>query len=193
TLIVAGGNLRTVTRELVQQVRRLALGARRVASVCVGSFVLAEAGLLDDCRVTTHWESAELMARRYPDVTVDADAIYIRDGNIWTSAGITAGIDLALALVADDHGHQAAATIARNLVVYLQRSGGQSQFSTLLASQAAEREPMRELLAWLPDHLNEDLTVPRLAERMNLSERQFTRVFKAEVGVTPAEHVEAIR
>src|SRR5262249_6852332 len=95
TLIVAGGNLRTVTRELVQQVRRLALGARRVASVCVGSFVLAEAGLLDDRRVTTHWESAGLMARRYPDLTVDADAIYIRDGDIWTSAGITAGIDLA--------------------------------------------------------------------------------------------------
>jgi len=193
TLIVTGGNMYSVPPEFVQHVRRLALGARRVASVCVGSFVLAEAGLLDQCRVTTHWESADLMARRYPDITVDADAIYIRDGNVWTSAGVTAGIDLALAMVADDHGHQAAAAIARNLVVYLQRSGGQSQFSTLLASQAAEREPMRELLAWLPDHLNEDLTVPRLAERMNLSERQFTRVFKAEVGVTPAEHVEAIR
>jgi transcriptional regulator GlxA family with amidase domain len=129
----------------------------------------------------------------YPGVTVDADAIYIRDGNVWTSAGVTAGIDLALAMVADDYGYEGAAKVARNLVVYLQRSGGQSQFSALLATQAAEREPIRELLAWMPEHIAEDLTVPRLAEQMNLSERQFTRVFKSETGVTPAEHVETLR
>jgi transcriptional regulator GlxA family with amidase domain len=194
TLIVAGGNMWTAFGDgFVHHIQRLAAHARRVASVCVGSFVLAEAGLLNQCRATTHWESADLFANMYPDVTVDADAIYIRDGNIWTSAGVTAGIDLALAMVADDHGHEGAAKIARNLVVYLQRSGGQSQFSSLLATQAAEREPIRNLLAWLPEHLAEDLTVPRLAEQMNLSERQFTRVFKSETGVTPAEHVETLR
>ena len=194
TLIVAGGNMWTAFGDgFVHHIRRLASHARRVASVCVGSFVLAEAGLLDNCRATTHWESADLFANMYPGVTVDADAIYIRDGNVWTSAGVTAGIDLALAMVADDHGHEGAARIARNLVVYLQRSGGQSQFSALLATQAAEREPIRDLLAWMPEHLTDDLTIPRLAEQMNLSERQFTRVFKSETGVTPAEHVETLR
>jgi transcriptional regulator GlxA family with amidase domain len=194
TLIVTGGDMReAMTPTFVHHVRRLAGSARRVASVCVGSFVLAQAGLLAGCRATTHWESADLMARLYPDVEVDADAIYIRDGNMWTSAGVTAGIDLALAMVADDHGTQAAATIARNLVVYLQRSGGQTQFSTLLAAQAAEREPVRELLDWITQHLAEDLGVARLAEEMHLSERQLTRVFKAEVGVTPAEYVENVR
>ena len=122
-----------------------------------------------------------------------ADAIYVRDGNVWTSAGVTAGIDLALALVADDHGHQAAACVARQLVVYLQRSGGQAQFSALLAGQAADTSPVRDLLSWLRDHLDDDLSVAALARQINLSERQFTRVFKAEVGVTAADHVEAVR
>ena len=130
---------------------------------------------------------------RYAEVTVDPDAIYVQDGNVWTSAGVTAGIDLALALVADDHGHQAAATVARQLVVYLQRSGGQAQFSALLAGQAADTEPVRDLLSWLRDHLTDDLSVAALARQINLSERQFTRVFKAEVGVTAADHVEAVR
>ena len=124
---------------------------------------------------------------------MDPDAIYVQDGNVWTSAGVTAGIDLALALVADDHGHQAAATVARQLVVYLQRSGGQAQYSALLAGQAADTEPVRDLLSWLRDHLTDDLSVPALARQINLSERQFTRVFKAEVGVTAADHVEAVR
>ena len=130
---------------------------------------------------------------RYADVTVDPDAIYVHDGNVWTSAGVTAGIDLALALVADDHGHGAAATVARQLVVYLQRSGGQAQFSALLAGQAADTEPVRDLLAWLRDHLADDLSVAALARQINLSERQFSRVFKAEVGATAADHVEAVR
>jgi transcriptional regulator GlxA family with amidase domain len=124
---------------------------------------------------------------------VDPDAIYVRDGNVWTSAGVTAGIDLALALVADDHGHHAAATVARRLVVYLQRSGGQAQFSALLACQAADTEPVRDLLSWLREHLTEDLSVAALARQLNLSERQFTRVFKSEVGVTAAGYVEAVR
>lgn len=194
TLIATGGDMRSAMGEdFLRHIRRLAAGARRVASVCVGSFVLAEAGLLDECRVTTHWEAAEMMAGLYPDVTVDADPIYIRDGKVWTSAGITAGIDLALAMVAEDHGHDAASTIARNLVVYLQRSGGQSQFSQLLSAQAAEREPLRELLSWIVDNLDADLTIGQLAGRMHLSERQFTRVFKDELGITPAEHVERVR
>jgi transcriptional regulator GlxA family with amidase domain len=194
TLIIAGGNMETAFEKgFVYHIRRLAAHARRVASVCVGSFLLAEAGLLNQRRAATHWESADLLAYLYPEVTVDADAIYIRDGDVWTSAGVTAGIDLALAMVADDYGKEMAARVARNLVVYLQRSGGQSQFSPLLAAQAAEREPLRELLAWIADHVDEDLTVPQLASRMNLSERQVARVFKQETGVTPAEYVENVR
>jgi transcriptional regulator GlxA family with amidase domain len=117
----------------------------------------------------------------------------VRDGNVWTSAGVTAGIDLALALVAEDHGAPAAAAVARQLVVYLQRSGGHAQVSAMLAVQALDSEPVRDLLSWLPEHLDEDLSVPVLARRLNLSERQFRRVFKAQVGVTAADHVEAMR
>ena len=143
TVMVAGGadmNAATADEELLHHVRRLAADARRVTSVCSGAFVLAAAGLLEGRRATTHWAECELLDDRYADIAVDADAIYVRDGNVWTSAGVTAGIDLALALVADDHGHNAAATVARQLVVYLQRSGGQAQFSALLAGQAADTE-----------------------------------------------------
>ena len=196
TLMVAGGadmDAAIADAELLHHVRRLATDARRVTSVCSGAFVLAAAGLLDGRRATTHWAECDLLDDRYAEITVDADAIYVRDGNVWTSAGVTAGIDLALALVADDHGHKAAATVARQLVVYLQRSGGQAQFSAVLASQAADTEPVRELLSWLRDHLTEDLSVAALARQINLSERQFTRVFKSELGVTAAHHVEAVR
>src|SRR6478609_9706595 len=127
------------------------------------------------------------------EVTVDPDAIYIQDGNVWTSAGVTAGIDLALALVAEDHGHQVAASVARHLVVYLQRSGGQAQFSSLLAAQGTDTQPVRDLLSWIRDHLEDDLSVPALARQINLSERHFTRVFKAELGMTAADHVETVR
>ena len=196
TLMVAGGadmDAAVGDIELLAHVRRLATDSRRVTSVCSGAFVLAAAGLLAGRRATTHWAECGLLGDTYADVTVDPDAIYVRDGNVWTSAGVTAGIDLALALVADDHGHQAAATIARRLVVYLQRSGGQAQFSALLAGQAADTEPVRDLLSWLRDHLTDDLSVAALARQINLSERQFTRVFKAEVGATAADHVEAVR
>jgi transcriptional regulator GlxA family with amidase domain len=196
TLVVAGGrdmDEACADEELLTHVRRLASSARRITSVCSGAFVLAAAGLLDGRRATTHWAECQLLATAHPAVSVDGDAIYVRDGDVWTSAGVTAGIDLALALVADDHGLRAAAAVARHLVVYLRRSGGQAQFSTLLAAQAAESEPVRELLAWLPDHLTADLSVPALARRVHLSERQFSRVFKAEVDVTPSEHVEMVR
>jgi len=196
TLMVTGGadmDSAVGDSELLAQVRRLATDSRRVTSVCSGAFVLAAAGLLDGRRATTHWAECRLLDDSYAGVTVDPDAIYVRDGNVWTSAGITAGIDLALALVADDHGQQAAATIARHLVVYLQRSGGQAQFSAVLAAQAANTEPIRDLLSWLRDHLSDDLSVAALARHMNLSERQFARVFKAEIGVTAADHVETVR
>jgi transcriptional regulator GlxA family with amidase domain len=196
TLMVAGGagiDAAVADTELLAQVRRLATDARRVTSVCSGAFVLAAAGLLNGRRATTHWADCGLLDDTYVEVTVDPDAIYVHDGNVWTSAGVTAGIDLTLALVADDHGRQAAATVARQLVVYLQRSGGQAQFSALLAGQAADTEPVRDLLSWLRDHLTNDLSVAALARQINLSERQFTRVFKAEVGATAADHVEAVR
>ena len=196
TLIITGGDGLAeafADATFLHHVRRLAAGARRVTSVCIGAFVLAEAGLLDGRRATTHWEFANHLANTYPCIDVDPDAIYVRDGKVWTSAGVTSGIDLALALLADDHGQQAAATIARHLVVYLRRSGGQAQFSAPLAAQATEREPLRELLSWLVDHVDADLSVAQLARQMNLSERQFTRVFKDGVGTTPAEHVETIR
>ncbi|WP_198417055.1 MULTISPECIES: GlxA family transcriptional regulator [unclassified Cryobacterium] len=196
TLVVAGGrDMEEAAGDprLVDSIRRLALVSRRVASMCSGAFLLGAAGLLDGRRATTHWAECEVLGRAYPEVTVDPDAIYVQDGNVWTSAGVTAGIDLALALVADDHGRKAAATVARRLVVYLRRSGGQAQFSALLAAQSANDEPIRDVLAWLPDNLTADLSISGMATRAHLSERQFSRVFKSEVGVTPAEHVEAVR
>jgi transcriptional regulator GlxA family with amidase domain len=196
TLVVAGGaemKSAAADDELLRHVRRLAADARRVTSVCSGAFVLAAAGLLDGRRATTHWAECGLLHDTYAEVTVEPDSIYVRDGNVWTSAGVTAGIDLALALVADDHGHQTAASVARHLVVYLQRSGGQAQFSALLAAQGADTQPVRDLLPWLRDHLGDDLSVPALARQINLSERHFTRVFKAELGITAADHVETMR
>jgi transcriptional regulator GlxA family with amidase domain len=196
TLVVSGGRdmeLAAADTKLVDNIRRLAGQSRRVTSVCSGAFLLAAAGLLEGRRATTHWAECTLLERNYPTVSVEPDSIYVHDGNVWTSAGVTAGIDLALALVADDHGRQAAAIVARRLVVYLRRSGGQAQFSPLLAAQSANDEPIRDLLEWLPDHLTDDLSIPSMSARTHLSERQFSRLFKAEVGTTPADHVEAVR
>lgn len=196
TLIVAGGadmDAPSADTHLVTHVQRLANHARRVTSVCSGAFLLAAAGLLDGRRATTHWQECGLLESNYPDVEVERDAIYVRDEHVWTSAGVTAGIDLALALVADDHGRSAAATVARHLVVYLRRSGGQSQFSNLLAAQSADSEPIRDLVVWIADNVTADLSVPALAARVHLSERQFRRVFKREVGSNPVDHVETVR
>jgi transcriptional regulator GlxA family with amidase domain len=196
TLIVAGGD---ATREavkdgaLVAWLRAAAPRSRRVASVCTGAFLLARAGLLDGRRATTHWEACDLLSRFFPQVAVDPDPIFVRDGNVYTSAGVTAGIDLALALVEDDHGPEVARMVARELVLFLRRPGGQSQFSAAMASQPAEREPLRELQAWLTDNLDADLSVPALAERACMSPRNFARAFKHEVGMTPATYVEALR
>ena len=196
TLVIAGGSgvyEAVHDRELVAWVKRRARTCRRVTSVCSGAFLLAEAGLLDGRRATTHWATAENLGERYPRVTVDADPIFIRDGHVWTSAGVAAGIDLALALVEDDHGPRVAREIARWLVLFLQRAGGQAQFSVQLAAQAAERHPLRDLQAWIADHPRADLSVPTLAARCAMSPRHFSRVFAQELGCTPAAYVERTR
>jgi transcriptional regulator GlxA family with amidase domain len=196
TLLVAGGAGTPgvmADRRVLRTVRRLASRSRRLASVCSGSFVLAEAGLLDGRRATTHWASCAVMARRYPNVAVDPDPIFVRDGNVWTSAGVTAGIDMALAMVEEDVGRDIALEIARRLVVFLKRPGGQTQFSAQLAGQLAEREPLQALQGWIADHLDDDLTVERLAAKVAMSPRNFSRAFRAEAGVTPARFVERAR
>jgi transcriptional regulator GlxA family with amidase domain len=196
TLIVAGGQ---GTRDavddsrLVDWIAAAAPRARRVASVCTGAFLLARAGLLDGRRVTTHWAYCAELARHYPAITVDPEPIFVRDGNVATSAGVTAGMDLALALVEEDLGREVALEAARHLVVFLQRPGGQAQFSAQLAAQVADRAPLRDLQAWIPDHLDEDLTVPALARRACMSDRNFARAFRRETGMTPGAYGEGAR
>src|SRR3954447_4569630 len=194
TLVVAGGSgARHAPDEVVARVAALAARARRVASVCTGAYVLAAAGLLDGRRATTHWEHCDDLQRRYPAVAVERDPIFVVDGRVRTSAGVTAGMDLALALVEEDLGPRAALEVARWLVLFVKRPGGQAQFSAQLASQSPAREPLRELQAWMADHLADDLSVPALAARACMSERNFARAFKAETGRTPAVYVEALR
>jgi transcriptional regulator GlxA family with amidase domain len=164
-----------------------------MASVCSGAFLLAAAGLLDGRRATTHWSVCELLADTFPMTRVEPDSIYVRDGNIATSAGITAGMDLALALVEEDHGRDVALEVARWLVLFMRRPGGQSQFSTQLRAQSAEREPLRDLQTWIVENPTADLSVGALATRVAMSPRHFARVFARETGVTPAVYVERIR
>ena len=195
TLVVAGGDVRAVLsdRALLRWLVATAGGVRRLASVCSGAFLLAEAGLLDGRRATTHWRSAARLARTYPRVAVDPDAIFVRDGHLYTSAGVTAGIDLALAMVEEDLGHATALDVARQLVVFLKRPGGQSQFSSHLAAQATPPGPLRDLPEWIVANLAADLSVERLAERAAMSPRNFARVFRRETGATPAKYVERAR
>jgi transcriptional regulator GlxA family with amidase domain len=196
TLLIAGGEgVEQAVRDdrLVAWLRAAARRSRRVSSVCTGSFLLAQAGLLDGRRATSHWSACPQLARLFPAITVDPDPIFIRDGNVWTSAGVTAGMDLALALVEDDLGAETAREIARWLVLFVQRSGGQAQFSAQLAAQRPERETLAELESWIADHLQDDLSVPVLAARACMSVRNFSRRFAQELGVTPASYVEAVR
>jgi transcriptional regulator GlxA family with amidase domain len=196
TLLVAGGvGTMAALRDagLLRWLRTMAPRVRRLGSVCSGSFLLAEAGLLDGRRATTHWAWCRTLAERYPAVTVAADPIFVRDGHIYTSAGVTAGMDLALALVEEDHGRALALEVARQLVMFLRRPGGQSQFSAQLAAQTADREPIRELQAWIGEHPDADCSVPALARRVAMSPRNFARVFTREVGMTPARFVESVR
>jgi transcriptional regulator GlxA family with amidase domain len=196
TLVVAGGEGTAgavADAELVAWVSAAARRSRRVTSVCSGAFVLAAAGLLEGRRATTHWSACDLLARLYPSVEVDGDRIYVRDGPVWTSAGVTAGMDLALALVEDDLGGAVALAVARQLVLFTQRAGGQSQFSAQLAVRRAERRPLREVLAHVAAHPEADLSVPALARRAAMSPRSFARAFRAEIGTTPAAYVQAVR
>jgi len=161
--------------------------------VCTGAYVLAAAGLLDGRRATTHWSWCDDLQSRHPAVTVERDPIFVVDGPVRTSAGVTAGMDLALALVEEDLGPRVALEVARWLVVFVKRPGGQAQFSVQLAGQSAERSPLRELQAWIADHIDADLSVPALAARACMSDRHFARAFKAETGMTPAVYVESLR
>jgi transcriptional regulator GlxA family with amidase domain len=191
-IVVGGGGTREAMRDpaMLRALKSAPARARRVASVCSGAFVLAAAGLLEGKRATTHWRRAAQLARQFPNVRVEADRIHVQDGPIWTSAGITAGIDLALAMIEEDLGSDIAADVAREMVVYAKRPGGQAQHSALLEIEAPR---FAELNAWMRDHLGEELSVERLAARAAMSPRNFARAYAAETGVTPAKAVERMR
>jgi transcriptional regulator GlxA family with amidase domain len=194
TLVVPGGEgARPDDEEVTAWLRRLAPTARRITSVCTGAFLLAGAGLLAGRRVTTHWAYADALQRQFPDVVVDPEPIYVRDGAFVTSAGVTAGIDLALALVEEDVGRDAALAVARHLVVFLRRPGSQAQFSAQLRAQLARRPAVREVQHWISERPGADLSVDSLAARAGLSPRQFARCFTAETGVTPGRYVGRVR
>ena len=197
TLLVAGGSRglkAAMTRpDLRRWLCRVAPGTRRFGSVCTGAFVLAAAGLLDGRRVATHWASCERLARGFPSLEVDAESLYVVDGKIWTSAGVTTGIDMALALVETDLGGALANLIARDFVLYARRPGYQSQFSPLLQAQTVAEAPFAELIEWMQTHLDRKLDVPELAARAGLSERSFYRRFTETTGKTPAHFVESLR
>jgi transcriptional regulator GlxA family with amidase domain len=196
TIVVAGSdNLprRPVDPALVEAVRAAASRTRRLASICTGSFILAQAGVLGGRRATTHWYEARLFARAFPDVTVEPDAIFVRDGDVYTSAGVSAGIDLALALVEMDYGGTVVRQVARWLVVYLKRAGGQSQFSTLVEADPPPQSALRKVTDAIAADPADDHSVNALARRAALSSRQLTRLFQSELGTTPARYVEMVR
>ncbi|RSS74049.1 GlxA family transcriptional regulator, partial [Streptomyces sp. WAC06614] len=194
TVLVPGGQERgDFSPVLTRWLRTYGGRAGRLVSVCTGGLLLAEAGFLDGRRATTHWASCARMAREYPAVRVEPEPIYVRDGPVSTSAGVTAGIDLALALVEEDLGREVALTVARHLVVFLRRPGNQAQFSAQLAAQTAVREPLRDVQQWITEHPGADLSVEALAARARLSPRHFARAFRAETGVTPGRYVERVR
>jgi transcriptional regulator GlxA family with amidase domain len=195
TLIVAGGTGAQIVHDttVLTWLRRMSGQVRRMASICTGAFLLAEAGLLNGKRATTHWRFAQTLALRYPLVTMEPDRIYVQHGHVYTSAGVTAGMDLSLAFVEEDFGSAVALQVARALVLYLRRPGGQAQFSTLLATPATDDRSLRELQIWMTHNLRKDLSVESLAARAAMSPRNFARVFAREVGVTPAHFVGQLR
>ncbi|KUN84273.1 GlxA family transcriptional regulator [Streptomyces griseoruber] len=193
-LLVPGGpGAGDVDNRLVAWLRERAPRVGRVVSVCTGAYLLAEAGLLDGRRATTHWDSCDYLASRFPRIQVDPVPIFVRDGSISTSAGVTAGVDLAIALVEEDYGRAVAHEIARLLVVYLRRPGNQAQFSVQLSAQTARSDPLREVQYWAAANLAADLSVPAMAQRAGLSPRQFARVFAEQVGMPPGRYVDLIR
>jgi transcriptional regulator GlxA family with amidase domain len=196
TLIIAGGpgaESGVYDPNFVQWIRDAAARSRRVASICTGAFMLAEAGLLDGKEAVTHWKFCERLALEYPKVRVRRDPIYLQDGCIYTSAGITAGIDLSLALVEEDQGHQVSLQIARFLVMFLVRPGGQAQYSHMLSHQATASQPLRELQVWMLEHLRDSMTVESLAERLGVSSRHFTRVCLQQTGMNPGQFIDRMR
>jgi len=196
TLIVPGGRGREVAaadETLIRWLARAPRSCRRVAAVCTGSFLLAAAGLLDGRRATTHWAFAHSLACEFPAIDVDADPIFIRDGAIWTSAGVTAGLDLSLAMVEQDLDRETALLIARHLVMFLRRPGNQSQFSATLHAQQPRAEPLREIQRAVLEDVAGEHTVESMAARAHMSPRNFARAFRAQTGVTPARYVESVR
>lgn len=196
TLLVLGGPTAddiSADQEFVDALAAACRRATRLGSVCSGTIPLAATGMLDGYRVTSHWSVCDEFARRFPNVAVEPDRIYVHDRNRWTSAGVTAGIDLALALVGDDHGPEIAHTIARWMVVFARRPGGQSQFSTQLRSQVAQTCGIRDAQGWIADHLADDLSIKTLAARASMSERNFARRFHHEIGITAGEYIERTR
>ena len=196
TAVVSGGDVlvgRPIDPQLVAAIADLRPRTRRMASICTGSFILAQAGLLDGRRATTHWRHAGLLSRAYPRIDVEPDAIFVRDGDIYTSAGVSAGIDLALALVEDDYGADLVRDVARSLVVYLKRAGGQSQFSALVETPPPQRSQLRVVTDAVGADPAANHTVKSLAAHASVSTRQLTRLFQSELGTTPARYVEMIR
>ena len=196
TLVVAGGRGIAPALEdagLLRGLARVSARAERIASVCTGAFLLAEIGLLDGRRATTHWSACDMLARRHPQVRVEADPIYVRDGDVWTSAGVTAGMDLALAMVEADHGREVALQVARRLVLFLKRPGGQSQFSGWLDAQESVDDALADVQRHILEHPAEDHRVERLAARAAMSPRHFARRFAETTGLTPARFVERAR
>ena len=195
SLLVICGTAARNTRdpELMAWLRTVASRARRIGSVCVGAYLLAAAGLLDGRRATVHWKYARELAVSYPRVCVDPNPIWVQDGKLYTSAGISAGIDLALAWVEQDYGSAAALKVARELVLFLRRPGGQDQFSATLSAQALETKSVHELQVWITENLDRKITVETLARRVSMSPRNFARVFTRELGVTPSRYVVRLR
>jgi len=196
TFLVAGGDMlvgRPIDPALVDALKTVPIRTRRVASICTGSFILAQAGLLSGRRATTHWRHTGLLARAFPDVAVEPDAIFVRDENVFTSAGVSAGIDLALALVEDDYGADLVRDVARSLVVYLKRAGGQSQFSVLVEADPPRQSALRAVTDAIAANPAADHSVKTLAARASLSTRQLARLFQSELGTTPARYVEMVR
>jgi len=179
--------------QLLTAIRRAAKRARRVVAICTGAFLLAAAGLLKNKRATTHWQSIDELSKMFPCIDVESDALFVRHGNIWSSASVTAGMDLALALVREDLGSDVALAVAQRHVMFLIRPGGQSQFSSHLTAEAVSRGRLEGLLRWIPTHVNERLDIRTLASHAHMSERNFARIFGKETGITPASYIEEAR
>jgi transcriptional regulator GlxA family with amidase domain len=195
TLLISGGPGTRGPRDtvLLDWLRQMAQHTRRICSICTGAYLLADAGLLEGKRATTHWRYVESFARKHPGVLWDPNPIFVQDGRFYTSAGISAGMDLALALIEEDFGSALALDVARHMVIFLRRPGSQAQFSATLSAQAAERKSLQELQVWIAENLAKDLSVEALADRAAMSARNFARVFASELGSTPARYVEQVR